>query len=379
MRFALLFFLCASAHAEQWIRMEPMDRPITVAASGVVASADPLRFGPPPNRRWRTTITELAREGSAVEAGDVLASFDGSATDDRLQQKIGELNAKRSELESLLEQQAREIEEEKVKLADAESVAEKARRKAEISADVYASLEYKKLVEEKSIAEDLYIRQQERGKLLERIREAKHAELLAEVRRLELDVEGTRQTLESFTIVAPRAGLVIIGTNQTGEKFDVNDSVNPGMIIVELTDEKNLLIEAEVPEYAAANIEVGQSAQVVIDAVGGSELEGTVVSVASVVRRQSQFSQAMVRDVAVAISREDSKDLRPGLSAKLHIVTATREDALAVPDDSIEYRNGRPGVVVQGDGWRPVVLGYKSDGLWIVDQGLGTGEQVALR
>jgi multidrug resistance efflux pump len=373
----LLTVLPVAVAAEEWFTAQAADRPITVAASGIVTSADALRFGPPPNRRWRITITELAREGSRVTAGDVLARFDGSATDDRVRNLDAELNAKRSELESLLETQAREIEESRVRLADARSNASKAARKADTDASVYASLEYRKLLEEKAATEDLYRREQARVELEERVREAKQAELEADVRRLESELAGARKELESFTIRAPRDGLVIVGTNREGQKLDVNESVNPGIVVVELADPDHLVVAAEVPEYAAASIAVGQTARVEVEA-SGSAIEGEVTEVARIVRRQSQYSQAMVRDVTVTLPEEAMARLRPGMSAKLSIVVDTRRDALALPGESIRYRDGRPGVVVRGDGWRPVQLGRGSAGLLIVEGGIEPGDEVAL-
>ncbi|MEE4218391.1 MAG: hypothetical protein V2I48_12330, partial [Xanthomonadales bacterium] len=52
-----LLGLSGLLQAQQWERLEARDQPVTVAASGIVASADSLRFGPPPNRRWRIAIT----------------------------------------------------------------------------------------------------------------------------------------------------------------------------------------------------------------------------------------------------------------------------------------------------------------------------------
>ncbi len=106
----LLLFCSGIAVADDWITVEPADRPITIAASGVVTSSDALRFGPPPSRNWRLTITNLAREGTRVKAGDMLAEFDNSSTDDRVRTLEADLNSKRSELESLFETQAREVE-----------------------------------------------------------------------------------------------------------------------------------------------------------------------------------------------------------------------------------------------------------------------------
>ena len=366
-----------AARSQQWLVVEPQDRPVTVIASGIVNSSDALRFGPPPSQSWRITITELAREGSRVKAGDILAQFDGSATDDRVRTVGAELNARRSELESLLESQASEIEQEKVRLAESKSVAEKATRKADTDEELYASLEYKKLLEEKVIAQDLYRREQQRTDLVIAVRESKRAELEADIRRLESELVGAERELEAFTIRAPRDGLVIVGTDRQGQKLDANDSVNPGIIVVELADETKLEIQAEVPEYAAARIEVGQPVEIDIDSTGGS-LEGSVSSVASIVRRQSQYSQAMVRDVTVTLPQGAATGLRPGATAKLSIEVGTERGALAIPDEAIHYRDGLPGVMVRGDGWRPIRIGRDSSGMHIVESGLGPGDEVSM-
>ena len=367
-----------TAAAQQWTRLERGDHPITVTASGIVVSADTLRFGPPPNRRWRLAITHLAREGSRVKAGDVLARFDGSGTDDRIRTLDAELNAKRSELESLLETQAREIEDAKVRLAAARSAADKAARKAAADAELFASLEYKKLVEERDVTQKLYEFEQDRDRLAEQVRTAKKAELEADIRRLESELAGAQRELESFTVRAPREGLVLVGVDRQGQKLDVNDQVNPGMIVVELANESELVIQAEVPEFAANSIQVGQQAAITIEAAGGSLLSGEVLEVGSVVRRQSQYSQAMVRDVTVSLPETVIGELRSGMTAKLDIVVDTQRDALAIPDIALQYRGGKPGVTVRGDGWRPVVLGRVSGGMHIIEQGLEAGEEVAL-
>ena len=285
---SLAVLAATPASAEQWQQLEARDRPITVTASGVVASSEALRFGPPPSQSWRITITKLAREGTRVKKGDVLAEFDGAATDDRKKEKEAELARKQSELASLIETQAREIEEDKVRLAEAESAAEKSARKAAVDPRVYAGLEYRKLVEERRAAEDRYRREQSRMGLVERVRQSKVAELEADIRRLESEVSGARAELDSFTIRAPRDGLVIVGTDQEGKKLDVNDAVNPGMTVVEVIDDSALVIETEVPEFAAARLRVGQPATVALDVAGGGELDGTVAEVSSIVRRRTR-------------------------------------------------------------------------------------------
>ena len=379
MALALALALLAMPAAADWRRVQPADRPVTVTASGIVISADSLRFGPPPARQWRTSITNIAREGTMAKAGDVLAQFDGSETDSRVRTLSADLATRRSELESLLESQAREIEEDKVRLEAARSAADKAKRKANVEPSVYARLDYLKLVEERDIAEDLYRREQQRGSLVERVRQGRRRELEAEIRRLQSELDGAKTELASFTIRAPRAGLVIVGTDRGGQKLDVNDAVNPGMVVVELANPDALIVEAEVPEHAAARIAVGQAAEIAIDAAGGSDLDGEVVEVASIVRRQSQFSNAMVRDVTVSLPESAMASLRPGMSARVTIVVGTEEAALAVPDAAVAYRDGKPGVVLRTGEWCPVVLGRESAGLRIVESGIEPGVEVELR
>lgn len=377
---ALLALASMNAVAQQWTVIEAADRPITVDASGIVTSADAMRFGPPPNRSWRIAITHLAQEGTRAKKGDVLARFDGSGTDDRIRTIQAQLNAKRSELESLQETQQREVEDGRVRLAAARSAAEKAARKADADAELFASLEYKKLVEQRDITQTLYENEQQRVALVARVRASREAELEADIRRLDSELGGAQRELDGFTIVAPRPGLVIVGVNREGQKLDTGDQVNPGMIVVELADDTNLNILAEVPEFAANRIQIGQSAEITIDAVGGNAIAGEVVAVASVVRRQSRFSQAMVRDVTVSLPQEVISSLRPGMSVKLDIVVDTRRSALAVPEESLIYRDGEPGVNVRGGGWKPLQLGPASgSGMRIVVAGLDGGEEVTLR
>lgn len=381
-RFVLLALLVLPlvASAQQWATIEKEDRPITVDASGMVTSANSLRFGPPPNRRWRLAITYLAQEGSRVKAGDMLVRFDGSGTDDRIRQFSAELNAKQSELESLLESQQQEIEDGKVRLAAAMSAADKAARKADADAELFASLEYRKLVEQRDITRRLYENELKRVELAARVRASKEAELGADIRRLESELSGARRELEAFTVQAPRDGMVIVGVNREGQKLDTSDQVHPGMVVIELADEHKLIVRAEIPEYVANRVKVGQRAEITIDAAGSGAIPGRVLEVGSVVRRQSRYSQAMVLDVSVSLPESVIPSLRSGMSAQLDIVVDTVVDALAVPGEALQFRAGRPGVTVRGDGWQPITLGPASSaGMRIVESGLEGGEEVAVR
>ena len=81
----------------------------------------------------------------------------------------------------------------------------------------------------------------------------------------------------------------------------------------------------------------------------------------------------------MAYTEEQIANLRPGMTVKLTIEVDRREAALAVPENAIQYREGKPGVQVRGDGWRDITLGRESAGLFIVDAGLEAGERVSVQ
>lgn len=376
---ALLTTLAISipALAEQWLTLAERDVPIIVSASGVVSSAEVTRFGPPPSRSWRTTITQIAREGQEVKPGDVLARFDNSGADDRVRELEAELAEAEGALKSFLETSARDIEQEKLDIAAAASDAKKAALKAEQPAELIATVEYEKLVEARLMSEKKLANLKARTALSAKVRTATRQELEADIKRLNIQLQAAKDELASFTLRADRQGLIIIGTDREGTKLDVNANVNPGMVVVELVNPDELQVEVEIPEHASAKIRTGQPATVTVDA-GGSELSGQVTAVANVVRRQSRSSQTMVRDVVVAFASDDLSGLRPGMSVKVMIEVDRVTRALAIPESALHYRDGYPGVRLRNGEWQAVSLGPKSENEYVVLTGLVTGQEIQL-
>ncbi len=374
----LLLLARSSAAAEQFFEVHLADRPVTVATSGIVVSTEVLHFGPPPSSNWQTTIAELAQEGQRVGEGDLLVRFDSSNLDDDLTRVSGQLARRRSELLSLDERQRQEIEDEGVALAAAESEARKADRKAEQPEELIPGVEYRKLVEEKRIANLLMGRVRERQALSLRLREARRQELETGVRQLEVKLASVQKELASFTIRAPRPGLVVLGTDYEGNKVDVNASVHPGLVVVRLADDSRLAVRAEIHEHAAARLAVGQRARIAIDSGGEADLVGRVSQVANTVRRRSKFSDSMVRDITAEVDPGQPPVLRLGMSVQIEVELSMLKEALAIPASVLVYRSGSPGVVLRGKGWQPVRLGERSADMFIVEGGLEDGDMVRL-
>ena len=372
-----VLLVCGCDSTGDWLRVTEHDRPITIDASGIVVSEDVVRFSAPPNRSWSMVITHLAEEGRHVAQGELLVQFDGSGVDERVRDLAGELAEAREERKSLVERHAREVEDEKVALAAAESRSRKADRKAEQPAELIASVEYQKLAEEKRIAGRLLQLMRLRQPLSDRVRTARLLELEAKIRGREIQHAAAATELESFTVRAPRAGLFVIGTDYQGNKLDVGSSVYPGLLVAELASDTALAVRAEIPEHLAAKLAKDQPARLLVDAAGGVEVAGRVAAVAHSVRRKSRTSPATVRDARISLP-PDTQGLRLGMSVQVTIEVAVAENALAVPRAALVYRDGAPGVIHRNRGWAPVSLGERSEDMFVVTAGLAAGDQVRL-
>ena len=368
---------CGCDSTGDWLRVTEHDRPITINASGIVVSEDVVRFSAPPNRSWSMVVTHLAEEGRHVAQGELLVQFDGSGVDERVRDLAGELAEAREERKSLVERHAREVEDEKVALAAAESRSRKADRKAEQPPELIASVEYQKLAEEKRIAGRLLQLMRLRQPLSDRVRTARLLELEAKIRGREIQHAAAATELESFTVRAPRAGLFVIGTDYQGNKLDVGSSVYPGLLVAELASDTALAVRAEIPEHLAAQLAKDQPARLLVDAAGGVEVAGRVAAVAHSVRRKSRTSPATVRDARISLP-PDTQGLRLGMSVQVTIEVAVAKNALAVPRAALAYQDGAPGVIHRNRGWAPVSLGERSEDMFVVTAGLAAGDQVRL-
>jgi HlyD family secretion protein len=102
-------------------------------------------------------------------------------------------------------------------------------------------------------------------------------------------------------------------------------------------------VEVEVDETDVISLAMGQNADVRIDALPDRTIQGKVTEIGSSALQKTVATEES-KDFKVVITLEDPPvSLKPGLSASADIITAKREDALAVPISSLvlkEKENG---------------------------------------
>lgn len=208
-------------------------------------------------------------------------------------------------------------------------------------------------------------------------------------------LERATDDLARTTIRSPMNGVLIQLDAEQGETVVPGSTNLPGSVIMTVADMSRLLAEVEVSEVDVVDVELGQTAEVTVDALGEDRPQrGEVVEIATSGRKDA--SQGTIRfRVKIAIDDPDPA-LRPAMTAKVDILTATSEDTLAVPvqavvrrtvDDDGEEVHGIAAkeldehdvVYVIADGEaevRPVTTGV-ADVLWVeITDGLTEGEEV---
>jgi HlyD family secretion protein len=149
-------------------------------------------------------------------------------------------------------------------------------------------------------------------------------------------LQRTEDDLARTTIRSPMGGTVIQLNAEQGETVVPGSTNLPGSVIMTVADMSVLLAEVEVSEVDVVNVALGQEAEVKVDALGTEPQRGRVVEIATSGRRDPAQGTIRFR-VKVALDDPDPA-LRPAMTAKVDILTATSEDAITAPIQAVVKR-----------------------------------------
>lgn len=226
-----------------------------------------------------------------------------------------------------------------------------------------------------------------------RAREAAVAVAQNRVNQAVAALRSARHDLARVTITSPIDGVVTRLNVEEGEVAMIGTMNQPGTVLLVIADLGVMEATVEVDETDVVNIEPGQTAEVTIDAFPDTTFSGTVTEVSTSPRIMPTAAGPAqgVTDFEVTITLDGSLPAaRSGLSASADIVTATRENALVIPIQSLVVRTvvadtasegvvEREGVFVVREGeaeFVPVDVGIAGDRYFEVVEGLEEGDRV---
>jgi membrane fusion protein, multidrug efflux system len=151
-------------------------------------------------------------------------------------------------------------------------------------------------------------------------------------------VAGYELLKNSVELRAPFSGTVIGKYVNEGEVYTGAPGYDGISGVLSIAQLGRMKIEVMVPEQDFVLLRPGQTAQVKTDAYPGVDFEGKIFTVNPALNRMSRTSR-----VAVEINN-DKQMLKPGMFAKVEIVTNSLKNVLAVPATAVVMRNGEANV-----------------------------------
>ncbi len=173
------------------------------------------------------------------------------------------------------------------------------------------------------------------------------------IKSLKASVQGTQvglskanKDLNRATLVAPMDGVISSLKIKKGERVAGN-SFNVGTEMMTVADMAVLEVRVDVGENDIVKINIGDSADVEVDAYNNRKFKGVVTKIASSTKTSSQASSNDVTNYEVRIRLDKSSyaDLggqrfpfRPGMNASADIKTRRVDNVLAVPIAAVNAR-----------------------------------------
>ncbi|PLW92399.1 MAG: efflux RND transporter periplasmic adaptor subunit [Marinilabiliales bacterium] len=336
----------------------------TVSASGKIYPVREVKLSPDVSGE---IVELLVKEGDRVKKGDVLARITTDIYQANYDQVAASVNSQRANL--------------------ANSEARLSQTEAQY---INAEATYNR-------NKQLY----ERGA----ISEAEYESAEAQYQVAKADVEAAKQTvnaskynvysaLASMTeanknltrtiIIAPVDGTISQLNVEVGERVAGASQFSAGTEILRIADLQEMEVVVSVNENEVVKLELGDTANVEVDAYPDQEFKGIVTEIAnSATVSGTSVDQVSNFDVTIRILAssyanmipEDDKEFspfRPGMSATVDIITEKARDVIAVPVQSVTTREAKKDTAKDEDEKEDELLEY----VFVIDNGTAVLREV---
>ncbi len=172
----------------------------------------------------------------------------------------------------------------------------------------------------------------------------------------------------TFDLLAPQAGTVL------RDDFIVGELIEPGRILVNISDESVMWVEAHMVLTTSPDIDTGTNVRVSPDGINW--FQGTVI-------QRHHYHDEKVRTQGLRIEVPNTAHrLHSGQFVEVEVVTGTRAPALAVPSAALIMIKGSPTVFKIEDGHEfhaeAIEIGPTVGEWTVVRGGLIAGEEIAV-
>lgn len=195
----------------------------------------------------------------------------------------------------------------------------------------------------------------------------------AAIAQAQANVQNLSAQLAKSVITSPIDGIISQADAKIGEV------ASPSVPVISIISQAKYQIEVQVPESDIADIKIGQTASVALDAYGSSQ--NFIARVITIDPASTLINGVPSYKVTLEFT-QNYPQIKAGLSANVRILTAENPQAVVIPSSSVLRRAGNKYVIVDNGAAagsiREVTTGLVSlDGQTEISSGLSAGERVA--
>jgi len=192
------------------------------------------------------------------------------------------------------------------------------------------------------------------------------------VEKAERNLKLIQDKLADYTVLAPFSG--ILGNVAT---IYVGDNVSPSTTLGVLVSQ-GYVVEVSLAESDAAQVKIGQKANVSFDVLDDVAAIGKVIEIDTV----GVVVQGVVSYKAKILLDVIDERVKPGMSTTVEIITDAKENTLFIPRTALKSLNGKYFVrILKDDGTieqREIKTGLLTDSKVEIIQGLNEGEKIII-
>jgi HlyD family secretion protein len=170
-----------------------------------------------------------------------------------------------------------------------------------------------------------------------RVEVARYESALDQVEQARASLKQAEDSLAKTRIFSPMAGTISDLNKEQGE-MAIGSQFQEDVILI-VADLTEMEAQVNVDENDIVNVQLGQEAQIKVDALFGETLTGVVYEIANAANTNEPGTQNQKTEfeVKIEVTGEITK-LRPGMTASADISTMTKEDVVGVPIQSVAVR-----------------------------------------
>lgn len=331
-------------------------------------------------------IIKLADNGAKVKKGDLIVEFDTTSAKQKLAQDQSVLKSADAEIQQAKANARLKEEQDLTDVMTAKYDAERARMdvgKQEILSAIQGEQAKLKLSDAEQKLKEMQAK-------LDANRLSAKADLATRQQKRNqaaFQVTQDERSLDFLILHAPLDGVVAVQNHWQPPNgmapFHPGDRAWPGQAIAELPDPSSIKITARVEEADRGRLQLGQAANVRVDAVPDQSFDGKVDTISPTASLDFNAGWPVPRNFALELSlAKNDPRLVPGMSATIRIVVDRVQNGIVIPSSALFRKSGRNVTYVRsGSKFEEVdvdVLRRSGDEV-LISKGLKPGDKLALK